>query len=49
MENLANASSYYQHLKSLVDQLSKVDALVSNDRLFLQLITDLTYAYTNIG
>lgn len=35
MENFSNASFYCQHLKSLVNQLSNVEALVTNDRLVL--------------
>lgn len=49
MENFTDAPSYCQHLKSLVDQLSNVGALMSNDRSVLQLLVGLTSAYTTIG
>lgn len=50
MENFSNASSYCQHLKSLVDQLSNiVGAPVTNDRLVLQLVSRLNDVDTQIG
>lgn len=49
MNNFVDVSSYCQHLKSLIDQLSNVDAPVSNDWLVLQLIVGLSDAYDNVG
>nr|TKR99372.1 Retrovirus-related Pol polyprotein from transposon TNT 1-94 [Populus alba] len=49
MEHFADASSYYQHLKSLSDQLSNVGSPVTNERLVLQLVSGLTDAYASIG
>lgn len=48
MENFFDASSYCRQLKSLNDQLSNVDAPISNERLVLQLVEGLTDAYTNV-
>lgn len=45
MEQLSDASSYCQHLKSLSDQLVKVGAPVSNEYLVLQPISVLIDAY----
>jgi len=49
MEQFSKASSYYHHLKSLYDQLSNVRALVSNERLILQLTSGLNDAYDTLG
>jgi len=49
MEQFPDASTYWQHLKSLSDQLSNVGASVSNERLVLQLIFGLTNAYATVG
>ncbi|XP_031123188.1 uncharacterized protein LOC116025912 [Ipomoea triloba] len=49
MEQFPDASSYCQHLKTLVDQLSNVGAPVSNNRLVLQLVSGLTDAYATVG
>lgn len=49
MENFTGTPSYCQHIKSLVDQLSNIGALMSNDRLVLQLLVGLTDAYTITG
>ena len=49
MEQFLDASTYYQHLKSLSDQLSNVGAPVSNERLVLQLNYGLTDAYATVG
>lgn len=38
-----------QHLKSLADQLANIGSPVSNEWLVLQLITDLSPAYSTIG
>ncbi|XP_058775934.1 uncharacterized protein LOC131650230 [Vicia villosa] len=49
MEHFSYASSYSHHLKSLFDQLSNVEAPVSNELLSLQIISGLTNAYTTVG
>jgi len=49
MEQFPDASTYCQHLKSLSDQFSNVGALVSNERLVLQLISGLTNVYATVG
>ncbi|CAH1414481.1 unnamed protein product [Lactuca virosa] len=41
LESFSNVSAYCQELKTLSDQLTNVDAPVSNDRLVLQLINGL--------
>ena len=49
MENFPNASAYCQHLKSLVDQLKNVGALMLESRLVIQLVSGLTSAYRGVG
>lgn len=49
MEKFPNASAYCQRLKSLVDQLKNVGALVSGSRLVLQLVFGLTTPYRGVG
>lgn len=45
MEQFPDAFTYYQHLKSLSDQLSNVGAFMLNERLAVQLIYGLINAY----
>lgn len=49
MEEFPNASAYCQQLKTLVDQLKNIGALVSNDRLILPLVAGLTDTYNRVG
>ncbi|XP_060183349.1 uncharacterized protein LOC132613351 [Lycium barbarum] len=49
MEDFPNASAYCQRLKILSDQLRNVGAPVSNNRLVLQMVADLTEAYKGVG
>lgn len=49
LENFKNVSAYCQRLKVLSDQLLGVGSPVSNQRLVLQLIADLTDAYDNVA
>jgi len=49
MEDFPTASAYCQRLKMLFDQLKNVGALVSNQRLVLQLVFGLTDAYKGVG
>ncbi|XP_058785050.1 uncharacterized protein LOC131659958 [Vicia villosa] len=49
MEQFFDAASYYQHIKSLSDQLSNVDAPVSNERMVLQLVSGLSDDYAIVG
>ncbi|MCI87944.1 retrovirus-related Pol polyprotein from transposon TNT 1-94, partial [Trifolium medium] len=49
MEQFSDASSYYQHIKSLSNQLSNVGAPVSNERMVLQLVSSLSDAYATVG
>lgn len=49
LDSFSNMSAYCQELKTLSDQLSNVDAPVSNDRLVLQLIARLGEKYENIA
>lgn len=49
MEQFQEASLYCQHIKSLSDQLSNVGALVSNERMMLQLVFGLSDAYVVVG
>ncbi|XP_062100193.1 uncharacterized protein LOC133806074 [Humulus lupulus] len=44
MEDFPNASSYYQRLKSLSDQLKNVRSPVSDSRLVLQMVAGLIEA-----
>ncbi|KAL5128582.1 hypothetical protein HKD37_14G040801 [Glycine soja] len=48
-EDFSNASVYCQLLKELFDQLKNVSALVSNNRLVLQMLADLTEAYNGVA
>lgn len=49
MEPFPDASSYYQHLKPISDQLSNVGAPVSNEKLVHQIIFGITNVYATIG
>lgn len=49
MEQFPDAPSYCQHIKSLSDQLSNVGALVSNERMVHQFVSDLSDAYATVG
>ncbi|KAL6576801.1 hypothetical protein OROMI_011077 [Orobanche minor] len=49
MEDFPNVSAYCQRLKMLSDQLKNVAALVSNQRLVLQMVSGLTDAYKAVG
>lgn len=49
MANSLNASAYCQLLKVLSDQLQNVRALISNNRLILQMVAVHTLAYNNFG
>ncbi|WVZ04588.1 hypothetical protein V8G54_017934 [Vigna mungo] len=48
LTNFSSTSAYCNHLKSLVDQLSNVGALVSDQRLVLHLLVGLTEAYVGL-
>ncbi|KAK4718389.1 hypothetical protein R3W88_016727 [Solanum pinnatisectum] len=47
--DFSNVSAYCQHLKSLADQLKNVGSPVANDRLVLQLVSDLTEPYQGVA
>ncbi|XP_059306977.1 uncharacterized protein LOC132058517 [Lycium ferocissimum] len=49
MEQFPNVSAYYQHLKSLSDQLKNVGSSVDNNRLVLQLVSGLTEPYNGVA
>lgn len=49
MEQFQEASLYFQPIKSISDQLSNVGALVSNERMMLQLVFGLSDAYVVDG
>ncbi|XP_014519737.1 uncharacterized protein LOC106776782 [Vigna radiata var. radiata] len=49
MDDYPNISAYCQELKMLADQLSKVGAPVSNQRLVLQLIVGLKENYDGVA
>ncbi|KAJ9554653.1 hypothetical protein OSB04_018698 [Centaurea solstitialis] len=49
LESFSNVSAYCQELKILSDQLTNVDAPVSNDRLVLQLINGLGDRYESLA
>ncbi|KAJ9537849.1 hypothetical protein OSB04_030582 [Centaurea solstitialis] len=49
LESFSNVSTYCQELKTLSDQLTNVDAPVSNDRLVLQLINGLGDKYESLA
>ncbi|XP_055815403.1 uncharacterized protein LOC129885225 [Solanum dulcamara] len=49
MADFSNVSAYYQHLKSLADQLKNVGSPVANDRLVLQLVSGLTEPYQGVA
>ncbi|KAJ8573381.1 hypothetical protein K7X08_009892 [Anisodus acutangulus] len=49
MEDFSNVSAYCKRLKELADQLRNVGAPVSNNRLVLQMVADLSEAYNGIG
>ena len=49
MEDFSTVSAYCQRIKELSDQLKNVGSPMSNDRLVLQLVSDLTPAYSTVG
>ncbi|XP_048492998.1 uncharacterized protein LOC125493575 [Beta vulgaris subsp. vulgaris] len=49
MENFPNGSAYYQHLKTLSDQLKNVGAPVSNNRLVLKMVSGRTESYNQVA
>lgn len=49
LDDFPNASAYCQELKVLADQLSNVEAPVSNNRLVLQLIAGLNENYDGVA
>ncbi|XP_028184867.1 uncharacterized protein LOC114371708 [Glycine soja] len=49
MEAFSSVSAYYQHFKSLSDQLKNVGFPVDNNRLVLQLMSGLTEPYKGVA
>ncbi|XP_074315078.1 uncharacterized protein LOC141651258 [Silene latifolia] len=49
MADFSSVSAYCQRLKSLADQLKNVGSPVSQNRLVLQLISELSPAYHGVG
>ncbi|KAL9248395.1 hypothetical protein vseg_021720 [Gypsophila vaccaria] len=48
MDNFPTVSSYFQALKRLADQLKNVGSPVSDDRLVIHMVTNLSPGYDNI-
>ncbi|XP_058760999.1 uncharacterized protein LOC131634360 [Vicia villosa] len=49
MDNFPNASSYFQALKLIAEQLGNVGAPISEDRLVLRLVTSLSSGYDSLA